>query len=41
MGHTNQSMGGRYGRGFSVDVLAEAVNKITYKGLDLSHLYAD
>ena len=41
MGHANQSMGGRYGRGFSVDVLAEAINKIAYEGLDLGHLYTD
>ena len=40
MGHADSSMGGRYGRGFSVDVFAEAVNKISY-GLDLSHLYTD
>ena len=38
MGHTDPSMGGRYGRGFNVEVLAEEVNKIEYPGLDLGHL---
>jgi ribosomal protein L22 len=33
------SVGRKYGNGVPLDVLAEAVAKATYKGLDLPHLY--
>ena len=32
-------MGRRYGAGVPLDVLAEAVAKVSYRGLDLSHLH--
>ena len=38
-GHTTASIGRRYGGGVPLEVLAEAVAKVSYKGLDLSHLY--
>ncbi|NLC21974.1 MAG: site-specific integrase, partial [Halomonadaceae bacterium] len=38
-GHAEQGMSGRYGRGFSLAVLDEAVQRVAYRGLDLSHLY--
>ena len=38
-GHTSASIGRRYGNGVPLDVLAEAVAKVSYKGLDLSHLH--
>ena len=37
-GHTTASVGRRYGGGVPLEVLAEAVAKVSYKGLDLSHL---
>ena len=39
-GHTSASVGRKYGNGVPLEVLAEAVAKINYRGLDLSHLYA-
>ena len=39
-GHTSASVGRRYGNGVPLEVLAEAVAKVSYKGLDLSHLYS-
>jgi hypothetical protein len=38
-GHTSASVGRRYGGGVPLEVLAEAVAKVSYKGLDLSNLY--
>jgi len=38
-GHTTASVGRRYGGGVPLEVLAEAVGKVGYKGLDLSHLH--
>ena len=38
-GHTTGSVGRKYGGGVPLKVLAEAVAKIGYKGLDLSHLH--
>jgi hypothetical protein len=32
-------VGGKYGNGVPLEVLAEAVGKVSYKGLDLSHLH--
>jgi integrase len=40
-GHTNASVGRKYGSGVPLEVLAEAVAKVSYKGLDLSHLHHD
>lgn len=37
-GHTNGSVGRSYGMGYQVATLAEAMKKIDYPGLDLSHL---
>ena len=37
-GHTSASVGRRYGNGVPLDVLADAVARVSYKGLDLSHL---
>lgn len=38
-GHGSEGMKGRYGsRDYNIDVLARALNKIEYMGLDLSHL---
>jgi hypothetical protein len=37
-GHTSASVGRKYGSGVPLEVLAEAVAKVSYKGLDLSHL---
>src|SRR4051812_30834533 len=39
-GHTSASVGRKYGNGVPLEVLAEAVAKVSYKGLDLSHLYS-
>ena len=39
-GHTSASVGRRYGGGAPLEVLAEEIAKVSYKGLDLSHLYA-
>jgi len=33
------SVGRKYGSGVPLDVLAEAVAKVSYNGLDLSHLH--
>lgn len=41
MGHANPTMGGRYGRGHTVTALAQAIQKVDYSGLDLSHLYPE
>jgi len=38
-GHKLPSMRAVYGSGFALPVLAEAIRKINYEGLDLSHLY--
>jgi len=40
-GHTSASVGRKYGNGVSLDVLAEAMGKVSYKGLYLSHLHFD
>ncbi|QNI03073.1 site-specific integrase [Halomonas sp. SH5A2] len=39
-GHSEVGMSGRYGAGYSLDVLYEAMCQLEYKGLDLSHLYS-
>ena len=38
-GHTTASVGRKYGDGVPLEVLAEAVAKVSYKELDLSQLY--
>jgi len=38
-GHTSASVGRKYGNGVPLEVLAEAIAKVNYKGLDLSHLH--
>jgi len=38
-GHSESGMSGRYGAGYSLDVLYEAMCQLEYKGLDLSHLH--
>jgi integrase len=38
MGHTQGSVGGRYGSGYSLRAMAEAVEKIHYHGLELGHI---
>lgn len=38
-GHSESGMSGRYGAGYSLDVLNEAMCQLEYKGLDLSHLH--
>jgi integrase len=38
-GHTSASVGRKYGDGVPLEVLAEALEKVSYKGLALSHLY--
>jgi len=38
-GHGQPGQSGRYGHGFDLDVLAEEMKKLQYKGLDLSHLF--
>jgi integrase len=38
-GHTSASVGRRYGGGVPLEVLAEEIAKVSYKGLDLSHLH--
>jgi hypothetical protein len=38
-GHTSASVGRKYGNGVPLEVLAEAVAKVSYKGLDLSYLH--
>jgi len=38
-GHTSVSVGRRYGSGVPLDALAEAVAKVSYRGLDLSRLH--
>ncbi|CCQ72542.1 putative phage integrase [Magnetospira sp. QH-2] len=37
-GHGEEGMSGRYGRGFVLKKLAEAMSQLRYDGLDLSHL---
>lgn len=37
-GHANRSVGRQYGEGVPMAILAEAMAKISYPGLDLSHL---
>src|SRR5271163_3397370 len=37
-GHTTASVGRRYGGGVPLEVLAEAIARVSYRGLDLSHL---
>lgn len=37
-GHGEEGMSGRYGRGFFLKKLAEAMARLRYEGLDLSHL---
>jgi integrase len=38
-GHTTSSVGDRYGSGHSLNKLNDAIQKIDYTGLDLSHLH--
>ena len=38
-GHSESGMSGRYGAGYSLEVLNEAMCQLEYKGLDLSHLH--
>ena len=38
-GHTSASVGRKYGSGVPLEVLAEAVARVSYKGLDLTHLH--
>lgn len=38
-GHTSASVGRKYGDGVPLEVLHDAISKVTYKGLDLSHLH--
>jgi hypothetical protein len=38
-GHTSASVGRSYGSGVPLDVLAEAIAKVSYKGLDLSFMH--
>jgi len=38
-GHTSASVGRGYGNGVPLEVLAEEITKVSYKGLDLSHLH--
>jgi integrase len=38
-GHTSASVGRKYGNGVPLEVLAEAVGRVSYKGLDLTHLH--
>lgn len=40
-GHGEEGMSARYGRGFSLKKLAEAMGRLRYEGLDLSHLRPD
>jgi integrase len=40
-GHKGGSVGRSYGLGYPVSVLAKAVEKVQYPGLDLRHLYLD
>jgi hypothetical protein len=39
-GHTSASVGRNYGDGVPLEMRAEAIAKVSYKGLDLSHLHA-
>ena len=39
--HRSTSVGRRYGAGVPLDVLADAVAKVSYKALDLLHLHRD
>lgn len=38
-GHAESGMANRYGRGYMLPKLAEAINRLQYRGLDLGHLY--
>jgi len=38
-GHTSASVGRKYGNGVPLEVLAEAVTRVSYRGLDLTHLH--
>lgn len=38
-GHAESGMSGRYGSGYHLATLAEAIERLEYRGLDLSHLY--
>ncbi|HLO76357.1 MAG TPA: DUF6538 domain-containing protein [Magnetospirillum sp.] len=40
-GHGEEGMSGRYGRGFFLKKLAEAMGQLRYEGLDLEHLRPD
>lgn len=40
-GHGEEGMSGRYGRGFFLKKLAEAMARLRYEGLDLGHLRPD
>lgn len=40
-GHREEGMSARYGSGFSLSKLSEAMKKLSYRDLDLSHLYVD
>jgi integrase len=39
-GHTSASVGRSYGSGVPLEVLAEAIAKVSYKGLDLSFMHS-
>lgn len=39
LGHGEEGMSARYGKGYYVEKLNEAMQTISYKGLDLTHLY--
>lgn len=38
-GHAEAGMSGRYGSGYHLATLAEAIERLEYRGLDVSHLY--
>lgn len=38
-GHTEAGMSGRYGSGYQMTTLADAIERLEYRGLDVSHLY--
>ncbi|MCK0751295.1 site-specific integrase [Chromohalobacter japonicus] len=38
-GHTEAGMSGRYGSGYALGTLSDAIHRLEYRGLDLSHLH--
>lgn len=38
-GHAEAGMSGRYGSGYHLTTLADAIERLEYRGLDVSHLY--